>query len=84
MSNIERLEPNLMRRDLDEAEKGALLLSTAISARRCADALEQIAAHLTAPDQQEINAALVRTAPAETSGLITEQNKATSANAGEK
>jgi hypothetical protein len=31
-----------------------------------------------------IDAALVRTAPAETSGLITEQNKATSANAGEK
>ena len=31
-----------------------------------------------------IDAALVRTAPAETSGLITEQNKPTSANAGEK
>ena len=31
-----------------------------------------------------IDAALVRTAPAETSGLITEQNKATSVNAGEK
>ena len=31
-----------------------------------------------------IDAALVRTAPAETSGLITEQNKSTSANAGEK
>lgn len=63
------------------------LIQTLITPRDLSDIASwcsEIAKKMRAEIGDEEDPALVRTAPAETSGLITEQNKPTSANAGEK